>query len=78
MATAVLNGTMALSNSTAGYYNATEMSFAEGLNASDSRLLGTRVGTVSAGGSISTSVPSHGIAMWRLRAMDNSQRKDEL
>lgn len=89
-ASAILNGTMELAgmasgseNGTSGmiqgYYNATEMSFAEGLEANDTRLLGTRVGIVSAGGSIETSVPRHGIAMWRLRRMGGGgMKRDEL
>ena len=81
MAEAVLNGTMELagSNMTQGYYNATEMSWAEGLAMNDTRLLGTRVGTVSAGGSVETEVPRHGIAMWRFRNMGGGgMKKDEL
>ena len=78
IATMVLNGTMSLSNSTQGYYNATQMSFAAGLNASDPRLLGTNVGTVQAGGTLSASIPAHGIQMWRLRSAGASSKKDEL
>jgi alpha-galactosidase len=85
VAAQILNGTMDIMSADSGnmtvqgYYNASRTSFAEGLMANDTRLLGTRVGMVSAGGSISTEVPSHGIAMWRLRSMGGgSMKRDEL
>ena len=79
MAAGILNGTMEVGNGTSGYYNATEMSFAEGLEKNDTRLFGTRMGSVSAGGMIEAEVPMHGIAMWRLRKMDSGMMKrDEL
>jgi hypothetical protein len=74
----VLNGTMEVNNSTQGYYNATEMSWAEGLRVNDTRLFGTRVGTVKTGGSMTAEVPRHGIAMWRLRSMGGGMKRDEL
>ncbi len=79
VAAGVLNGTMELGNSTLGYYNATETSWADGLAANDTRLLGTRVSSVGVGGSIETEVPRHGITLWRLRNMGGSgMKKDEL
>jgi alpha-galactosidase len=85
VAAGILNGTTDIMSAESGnmtvqgYYNATQTSFASGLMANDTRLWGTRVGTVSAGGSISTEVPSHGIAMWRLRSTGGgSMKRDEL
>ena len=68
-------------NVTAYYYNATKTSYADGLAANNSLLLGKPVGTLSAGGTISTMVPRHGVAMMRLRANGNGgmrRKRDEL
>ncbi|KAK9240069.1 glycoside hydrolase superfamily [Lipomyces kononenkoae] len=49
------------------YYNATQVSYKEGLAANDPLLYGKLTGTVTAGGAIETEVPRHGVAMLRLR-----------
>ncbi|CAI7400926.1 BAD_collapsed_G0035110.mRNA.1.CDS.1 [Saccharomyces cerevisiae] len=49
-------------------YNATKLSYKEGLSNNDSRLFGTKIGTISPGGMINTTVPAHGIALYRLRS----------
>ncbi|CAI4533609.1 CQS_1a_G0026880.mRNA.1.CDS.1 [Saccharomyces cerevisiae] len=49
-------------------YNATKLSYKEGLSNNDSRLFGTKIGTISPGGMINTTVPVHGIALYRLRS----------
>ena len=73
-----LNGTQALSNST-GFYNATQMSYAKGLAANDTRLFGTMIGTVQAQGMLSAPISRHGIGLYRLRANPMASRKrDEL
>ena len=77
VASQVLNGTLAVSNAT-GYYNASETSWALGMNQSNPLLLGTPAGTVEGGGTLSAEVPSHGIAMWRLREAGGSMKRDEL
>jgi len=78
VASQVLNGTLAVGNAT-GYYNASAKSWAQGLNQSESLLLGTPAGSVQGGGSISAEVPRHGIQMWRLReAGGGEQKRDEL
>jgi alpha-galactosidase len=51
-----LNGTQPLGNST-GYYNATQMSYAQGLAANDTRLYGTMIGTVQAQGTLNDDDP---------------------
>lgn len=73
-----LNGTQPLSNST-GYYNATRTSYAQGLANNDTRLFGTRIGTVQAQGTLSAMIPRHGIGFYRLRPNPAATRKrDEL
>lgn len=94
MASQVLNGTMDLmgagaggngTNGTSGmvqgYYNATEMSWMEGLMANDTRLLGQFEGMVMAGGSVQADVEAHDVKAWRFRSAgmgSGSSRKDEL
>lgn len=74
----VLNGSLAVGNAT-GYYNASETSFALGLNQSVPLLFGTPTGMVAAGGVLSAEVPRHGIQMWRLREAQGAMTKrDEL
>jgi len=75
------NGTMAGNGTTMinGRYNATEMSYAEGLLAKDERLLGNVTTTVSPSGTIVATVDAHGAAMFRLRAMPTAvTKRDEL
>ena len=74
-----LNGTQPLSNSTTGYYNATQTTYAKGLAANDTRLYGSMIGTVQAQGILSAPIPKHGIGLYRLRANPMASRKrDEL
>ncbi|KIW72254.1 hypothetical protein PV04_00461 [Phialophora macrospora] len=77
VAASVLNGTLAVGNAT-GYYNASETSWALGLNKTDPLLMGTPAGNVQGGGSLRAEVPRHGIRMWRLREVGVSQKRDEL
>ena len=60
-------------------YNATTTSYADGLAANNSLLLGSVVTTVHPSGTITASVDRHGAAMFRLRAVPTEVRKrDEL
>ncbi|OQU95726.1 hypothetical protein CLAIMM_01902 [Cladophialophora immunda] len=78
VAAQVLNGTLAVGNAT-GYYNASETTWATGLNQSNPLLIGTPAGTVQGGGTLQAEVPRHGIQMWRLRQAGGSGKKrDEL
>jgi alpha-galactosidase len=88
VAAAVLNGTLDV-GSTDYYYNASRTEWAVGLNqsaaataantTSGTLLLGTPSGSVASGGSLSATVPSHGIQMWRLRpAQPAARKRDEL
>lgn len=47
-------------------YNATEQSYAQGLQNNDRRLLGTRISTVEPYGSLKANVPAHGVGFFRL------------
>ena len=50
------------------FYNSTHSSYAEGLAANNSALLGKKVGVLSPGGEVSASVVGHGVAAYRLRS----------
>lgn len=79
----VVNGNATIEGVDSGrwYYNATAQSWADGLTANDTLLLGTPAGTVEAGGTLSAEIPSHGIAIWRLKSTSQSatrRKRDEL
>lgn len=61
-------------------YNATEMSYADGVEANSSALLGQMVGVVGPGKSLTAKVPSHGVVMYRLRPRGGGgmSKRDEL
>ncbi|EHK97092.1 putative Alpha-galactosidase [Glarea lozoyensis 74030] len=60
-------------------YNATAMSYADGLAANNSILLGSVTTTVQPSGTLTANVDRHGAAMFRLRAIPTAVRKrDEL
>jgi alpha-galactosidase len=56
-------------------YNSTQMSYADGLKAGDSRLFGEKIGTVAARGEISMRVPRHACKVLRLRAVEGEDHK---
>lgn len=79
----VLNGTVGIEAVDDGrwYFNASETSWADGLASNNALLLGTPAGRVEAAGTLSAEVPSHGIAMWRLRTAEQGNtrgKRDEL
>ena len=85
---AIINASTATGNATTGYnattvgtgrYNATEMSYAEGLAAGRSELLGNLTGTVAPSGTVVAKVEAHGVKMYRMRPVETGKRKrDEL
>ena len=79
MTGSTLNGTQSLGNST-GYYNATKMSYAKGIEVNDPRLLGEMIGTVQAQGSLNAMVPRHGMVLYRLKMnkMASLRKRDEI
>jgi alpha-galactosidase len=78
----VLNGTGASlvvegGNSTTRY-NATRMSYEQGLKANATALFGAKVGMLSAGGTLTATVDRHSIGLFRLRRSVGLRKRDEL
>jgi alpha-galactosidase len=64
---------------TAGRYNATKTSYAEGLLNLDPLLLGNVTTTVAPSGTVTATVDAHGVAVLRLRAVPTAaSKRDEL
>lgn len=68
-----------------GWYNSTELSYAEGLKREDPRLFGERVDTIKSGGRLDVRVPRHAGKAFRLRSLSGEKikqkshlKKDEL
>ncbi len=79
--TATGNGTMAFNTTmSATTFNSTEMSYAKGLAANNTALLGLKTMTIAAMGTMQVQVPSHGVAAYRLRSQGGGmmQKRDEL
>jgi alpha-galactosidase len=79
-ASAVLKGGAPIGTNSTMRYNATAMSYAEGLRTNHTALFGTRIGSVDPLGTVRARVPRHGTRLLRLRAngamLDGA--KDEL
>lgn len=67
-------------NLTSVYWNATQTSYADGIAANSSVLMGTYVGSVGPRGTVQAEVPRHGIVAYRMRPRGAavSRRRDEL
>ncbi|MBE7180133.1 MAG: hypothetical protein INR71_02810 [Terriglobus roseus] len=82
-AATVLNGTApqitASSNSTTRY-NATALSYADGLNANHTALFGAKVGSIQPGGHWSATLEKNSVGLYRLRQVPSggSMKRDEL
>jgi alpha-galactosidase len=83
-AAAIINGT-ASTNSTgaAGPFNATALGgaayvYSQLPPSNSTALMGSKVGSVPPSGTVKAFVKSHGVAMLRLRAQQQKQKKDEL
>ena len=77
----VLNGTAPLIDNanTTMRWNATETSYADGLNQTAPALMGKMIGSVPPMGTVTAQVPRHGTAFLRMRATGSGTRKrDEL
>ena len=61
-------------------YNATATSYADGLAANDTALLGVKVSTLVPMGTLMAQVPSHGVVVYRLRSQGGAglRKRDEL
>ena len=77
---ATVNGTIMDVNGTTTQYNATEMSYADGLANDETALLGMKTGSVAPMGTLTASVPRHGVGLFRLRPQGGSsmRKRDEL
>ncbi|KAL8681997.1 MAG: hypothetical protein Q9186_001939 [Xanthomendoza sp. 1 TL-2023] len=79
---ATINGTVQDTISNSGVvYNATEMSYADGITKNHTALLGVKTSSVDPMGTISAMVPRHGVVLYRLRAHEEggaTKRRDEL
>ena len=75
------NGTMSSSmvNSTS-MYNATAMSYAKGLAANNTALLGAKTGSIAPMGTLEAMVPRHGVGLYRIRSRGPAavRKRDEL
>lgn len=79
-ANATESGSGVMGNATTTLYNATQTSYADGLEAKNEQLLGKVVGTIEPHGSLTAEVDSHGVGMFRLRAVstDAVRKRTEL
>jgi alpha-galactosidase len=89
-ASAIIAASSAAGNVTTGYnatrvgagrYNASSMSYEEGLKANSSLLLGNITTTVRPSGTVTATVAPHGAALFRLRALPTAaagRKRDEL
>lgn len=83
-AQAIIDVTTATGNATTGFnattvgsgrYNATEMSYEDGLKAGRVELLGSLTGTVQPSGTVVADVEAHGVKMFRMRPVETGVRK---
>ena len=84
-AASLINGTglptpdMEQANSSMTRYNATQMSYADGVKANVPALFGTRVGVIEPHGTLSADVARHSVGFFRLRKNpDKSMKRNEL
>jgi len=72
------NSTVGATNVTSYYYNATETSYAKGLAMNDTRLMGVKVSSVKGLGTLTATVPRHGVVAYRLKPQAVNMKRDEL
>jgi len=73
------NSTMNAANLTSYYYNSTKTSYADGIMANNSLLMGSKCGTVQGLGTLTATVPRHGVMAYRLRPIPTALvKRDEL
>ena len=53
------------------WYNATTLTYLDGLKHGDARLLGKKIEIIEPTGTLTATVPRHGVAMFRLRSPNN-------
>ncbi|KAL9087956.1 MAG: hypothetical protein Q9159_003398 [Coniocarpon cinnabarinum] len=76
----LINGTSGGNSTTMATYNATQTSYADGIQANSSALFGAKIDTVQPGGTLTANVPRHSTAFYRLRPAGSpvDKRKVEL
>lgn len=57
------------------WYNATALSYKEGLRKGDERLLGKKLGKIAAYGTLTATVKSHSVEMFRLRSVGSGGKR---
>ncbi|KAB5531402.1 alpha-galactosidase [Coniochaeta sp. 2T2.1] len=57
------------------WYNTTELSYADGLDAEDSRLFGVKIGEVKAQGTLKATVKRHSVEVFRLRSTEGEIKR---
>jgi alpha-galactosidase len=81
-AASILNGTAPLvtsSTNSTTRYNATALSYSEGLNQTNPALFGSKVGTIAPHGTWTAQIPRHSTGLYRLQKGSSPKRKrDEL
>lgn len=59
----------------ANWYNATQMSYKDGLKRRDERLMGKKVGKIAPGGTLTAKVKRHSVAMYRLKSVGHGGKR---
>lgn len=73
------NSTMGVANATSYYYNSTQTSYKEGIMANHTLLMGTKVGSVAALGTVQAMVQAHDVVAYRMRPQGAAvYKRDEL
>jgi len=57
------------------WYNATEVSYKEGLKKRDERLMGKKIGKIAPGGTLTAKVKRHSVEMYRLKSIGHGGKR---
>lgn len=73
--TALYDDSVTASMNSTARYNATAMSYAEGLAMNNTALMGAKIGSLQAMGTLKAMIPRHGVGLFRLRSTGMGMRK---
>jgi alpha-galactosidase len=59
----------------ANWYNSTEISYRDGLEKQDARLVGKKVGKVNPGGSLTAKIKRHSLEIYRLKSIGHGGKR---
>jgi len=59
----------------ANWYNSTEISYTDGLEKQDARLMGKKVGKVNPGGSLTAKIKRHSLEIYRLKSIGHGGKR---